>query len=410
MKPEALECNFCDDPIQDSIQNTDTQQPIEQQQLMGQQPVGQYQYIDQLQPMGQHQPIDQLQPMGQHQYMGQQQPMDQVQPVGQQTMDQQQTMLPLQPMGQQPMGQHQPIDQQPVDRQPIDQQHMEYKQYIDEQLRQRQQQFHEKQQSMEKHQPITQPQPYGQNPSYQQPAYQQTQQSYSHNSSNQHSYNNHSHNQQSSGQHAYDESPQYAPLGHVNTEYLTMGGVLLFFVILFILDVLLGINNRLPHVFFAVNMLDMTDILQEVLSDGMITAMYVNAFAQILDLGRYVLFAIAIVQIFMRKSAFLRLLQLNWLIVIFASILHYVAGGMVITELRLVLTEAEFLALFFHPITGFTDTIGPTQTILMVVIVLNIGFALLFTWYFSRSNRVQTFMRGEEYKRKALFAFNRPPA
>jgi hypothetical protein len=397
IKLETLVCNFCDTQIEDSIQNTDSLQHMGQQPIGQSQPTEQLQPTEQSQPMEQSQPTEQLQATGQQQYM-KQQSVEQLQPI-----EQQQYMVQ-----QQPIDQLQPVDQQrPTNQQlPIDQQlPFDYQQYMDQQLlqKQQQQQLKEQQQSMEEHQQVGQQQlPYHQprqsyslNPSYQQPSYQQSQ---------------HSRDQQSSGRHAaYDGYSRQPQQGYADPEYLTMGGFLLFFVVVAILGVIVSIVNTYPFIIMGIFLINLASMAREILPDGVTAAMYVNLFAQIIALGTYVLFVIAIVQIFMRKSTFLLLIQLSWLILVFAFFLEYVASNMFIAELNLALAEYGLMMFQFHPIAGFAEVTGITTASLIGRVVFAVGATLLFTLYFSKSARVRTYMRGEKFKRKALFAYDRPP-
>jgi hypothetical protein len=377
---------------------------MEQQQVVPLQPTGQSQSIDQLQPMGQNQPIGQPQYMDQQQPVGQR-PMDYPQSVGQPQFMDQQPVAPLQPA-----GQSLPIDQQlPID----------YQQYIDQQLFQKQQQLIQQQQSIEEHQPTGQQQPlYNQpqqsyclnppyqQPTYQQPPYQQSQQSY-----NREQHNQHSHNQQSSGQHAYGGYSQHAQHGYMNPDYTNIGGWLLVFIIYAIVNLMFRIFNTVPGITATVTMLSLSGTLEELFSDGMVTALSISLLAQIIAIGAHVLFAIVIIQIFIRKSSFLLFLQLSFIIVVFSNFFTHIAANMFVTELSLVMNEDNLYYFRLHNLADerSADEIAISQAALFGLIVINIVATLLFTLFFSRSHRVWAYMGSEEFKRKALFAFKKSP-
>jgi hypothetical protein len=120
------------------------------------------------------------------------------------------------------------------------------------------------------------------------------------------------------------------------------------------------------------------------ISDEWKTMIYVDMFALGLMLIAVVLQVIAVVQIFQRKSTFLRFEQLMWFTGIIASLIMVASINFV----------------------GFEYFDEDLPTMIGSIVGSVVGM-LLWTLYFCKSVRVHTYMGGDEFKDKALFAFNK---
>ena len=171
----------------------------------------------------------------------------------------------------------------------------------------------------------------------------------------------------------------YQNTAHVrggNKNYSKIGGWLLFFVIVNIISVaraLLIVKNEITG---------SVDILQYAYGN-ISTALIINIIAQVTTFAALVLAVMWIIQVFQRKTMFLRILQIESIIMTASYILSFIAISII----------------------GFENYDGNVISTNTSVLVGTVAGFFLMTLYYCKSVRVRTYMGTDEYMNKAIFSY-----
>ena len=212
---------------------------------------------------------------------------------------------------------------------------------------------------------------------YQQPAQQsaypqppaQMQQQYG-----QQQYNQQQYNQQQYAQPQYAQAQYAQPAMEPYPQYKSLGGWLLFFVIVYILDVLVLIGSGVTGFGTAA-------LLGSYLGSEVGLLFSINAFISIAFGALYIVF---IVFIFKRNPNFLKLFQIAGIASVAISIILTLAINALV---------GDYLAYINYDVVSS----------MMPSIIGGVIGLLLMTMYYCKSVRVRTYMGSTEYQRKALF-------
>ena len=193
-------------------------------------------------------------------------------------------------------------------------------------------------------------------------------------------------------QQPYQQSPyqphqmQQPGFDHTQNKYLKLGGWLLVVVIGNLIGVVADVIMSFSGIFETIGLFGELNDLRLYLPDNFETALTITLIGEIVGLMTIVFTILFLVQVFQRKSTFLRFHQLG----LFTGIFYTVFVG-IIPNAMLGMIDSDF-----------SSNIG-------VIVGTVIGF-FLFALYMSKSIRVRTYMGSDEYMYKAIFAFkNQPP-
>ncbi|MDR2599427.1 MAG: DUF2569 family protein [Oscillospiraceae bacterium] len=175
-------------------------------------------------------------------------------------------------------------------------------------------------------------------------------------------------------------------------KYHKLGGWLLFLVILNIIAIVIDAFSSIPDVLESIDLLvwlgegnQAAVVLPENFKDALTIALV----GEVVGLLTIVFSAIFVVQVFQRKSTFLRFAQLSALAgIFFVVVARLIPNAMI---------GSEWIG---------EDYITPAISSLTGAII---GF-FIFPLYYCKSIRVRTYMGSDEYMHKAIFAYkNQPP-
>jgi len=173
-----------------------------------------------------------------------------------------------------------------------------------------------------------------------------------------------------------------------NHRFKTLGGWLLAVVILNILGVIYDAIVSITGLMETVEYIDQLPFfrMHPDVPESFETALYITIVGQVVGLLTILFTLLFVVQVFQRKSTFLRFHQLG----VIVSIFYVICVG-IIPNIMLDVIDADFsqnIGIFVGSIVGF----------------------FIFALYMSKSNRVRIYMGSDEYMDKAIFAYkNQPP-
>ncbi|MCL2049660.1 MAG: DUF2569 family protein [Defluviitaleaceae bacterium] len=173
----------------------------------------------------------------------------------------------------------------------------------------------------------------------------------------------------------FEQPEQHEQHDFVEAKYRRVGGWLLVWVILVSIGAVGNIGTAVTEVQLCIE--HMADFMAE-------HVFYPVLFSQLLVFVAVGLLATSIIQVFLRKHMFLLFYQISQMLIIFSCIVDIVV---VIVIFRENIEEAQIVVEVLGNVFGNT-----------------IGF-FLWALYFSKSERVRTYMGGTEYMDKAIVAF-----
>ncbi|MDR2589892.1 MAG: DUF2569 family protein [Oscillospiraceae bacterium] len=175
-------------------------------------------------------------------------------------------------------------------------------------------------------------------------------------------------------------------------KYRKLGGWLLFFVIINIIAIVVDAFGSIPDVLESIElfaMLGEVNLSAAGLPENFKNALTIALIGEVVGLLTIVFSIIFVVQVFNRKSTFLRFAQLSALAGIFFLIVARLIPNTMV--------GIDYMG---------EDYITPAISSLIGSII---GF-FIFPLYYCKSIRVRTYMGSDEYMHKAIFAYkNQPP-